>query len=196
MNAVLAAVYLMITLLELHPLSQRPPPKVSGGLPAGKDTLAAEDIKAGLCGTPSDASTQARCSFQSQKWATPKPNDWQDIKLIAIRAFTTLGWARSTTVRAHTSVDTIKPLVEQMCQLIQHLLAGHLPDLDLDMQTLFDIGLQPVLDAELGGHAGFKTLAAAMLSRLATDSSLMVQGRTCARHICHIFCESSQASVI
>ena len=182
----------MITSLHLHPLSQR----LSAGVSAGKATLTGQDAKTGLPGTASTASTRAATSRQPEKWPTPKANEWQDVELIALRAFTTLDWAVSTVSATHTSGEDTSSLVARLCQLLLYLVAGHLPDLDLDMQRLFDVGLQPVLDAQLKGHAEFEGLAAMMLSRLATDSRLVLQGQKCARQICHIFGGSSLPTVI
>ena len=186
------AVSLMITSLHLHPLSQR----LAAGVSAGKATPTVQDAKTGLCGPLSNSSTQAQTSCQPETWPTPKPNEWQDVELVAVRAFTTLDWAVSTVSATHTSVEDTSSLVARLCQLLLYLVAGHLPDLDLDMQKLFDVGLQPVLDAQLKGHAESEGLAAMMLSRLATDSRLTLQGQKCARQICHMFGGSSQQSVI
>ena len=75
-------------------------------------------------------------------------------------------------------------------------MAGHLPDLGLDMQKLFDAGLHPVLIAQVTRHAARAGLAAAMLSRMAVDSSLMSQGSSSARLICSLFCKSRVAKSI
>lgn len=142
----------MITSLQLHPLSQR----LSAGVSAGKATLSAQDAMTGLRGTSSTASTRAPTSCQPEKWPTPKPNEWQEVELVAVRAFTTLGWAVSTVSTTHTSVQDTRSLVERLCQLLHHLVAGHLPDLDLGMHEIFEVGLQPVLDAQLKGHADLR----------------------------------------
>ena len=188
------AVCLMIKSLARHPLSQRLPAEVSGGLLASEGTLTAEDIKTGLCGPKSTTctSTQEQIDCQPDKWPFPEPNEWQDVQLVAVRAFTTVDWAVSTLGAAHPAVTKRDSLIGLLCYLLERLLAGHLPDLDLDVQELFKIGLQPVLDAELDGHAESEGLAAMMLSRLAIDSRFALQGRACARQICYIFGESSQ----
>ena len=195
-------VCLMLMSLELQPLLQRLPAGISGVLPTdeatltSEDALTAKDTKTGQCGTLSNSSTQAPTSCHSAKWPTPKPSEWQDVELVAVRALTTLGWAVSTVSVTHTSVQDTDSLVEQLCQLLQHLVAGHLLDLDLDVQKLFDVGLQPVLDAQLQGHTESEGLAALMLSRFAIDSRLALQGQQCARQICYIFGESSQSIVV
>ena len=195
-DAALTAVCLMLKTLEIHPLSRRLPSGVSGGMPAGKDALTAEDTKTGQCGTASNASTQAPTSCQPDKWPTPRPKEWKDVELVAVRAFNSIRWAAHIMSVAQTFVKNRKSLVERLCQLLQHLVAGHLPDLDLDMQQLFDVGLQPVLDAQVEGRAGSEGLAAMMLTRLATDSRLALQGQKCAHQICFIFGESSQPTVV
>lgn len=131
-------------LLELHPLSQRLPAGVSGGLPVDKDTMTAENTKTGQCGKLPIAAAQPPTSCQPEMWPTPEPNEWQDVELVALRAVTILGWAVSTVSASHTSVQDTNVLVQRLCQLLQHLVAGHLPDLDLDMQRLFGVGLRPV----------------------------------------------------
>ena len=143
----------------------------------------------------SNASTHAQTECQSEKWPTPKPNEWQVVQLVAVRAFTTLDWALSTLGAAHPAVMKRDSLICILCYFLKCLLAGHLLDLDLDVQQLFKIGLRPVLDAELDGHAESEGLAAMMLSRLAIDSRLALQGRACARQICYIYGESSQSTV-
>ena len=190
------AVCLMIKSLELHPLSQRLPAGVSGGLPVDKDTMTTKNMKITQSGELSTASAQPPTSCQPEVWPTPEPNEWQGVQLVALRAFTILGWAVSTVSVNHTSVQDTNILVQRLCQVLQHLVAGHLPDLDLDMQTLFGVGLQPVLDAQLGGHAESEGLAAMMLLRLAADSRLALQGQLRAHQICLMFGESSQPIVV
>ena len=69
--------------------------------------------------------------------------------------------------------DSVDGLPGQLCKLIQRLVIGQLPDLDLDMGKLFKAGLLPVLAAQRAGHAAYTGLAVAMLSRLAVDCTLI-----------------------
>ena len=186
-NTACGAVGLVSRLLELHPLSDRPLPKVSGSQPSHDHDQALRDISNGLCCTPADESTHV---LDSLKWPTPRPSEWQDIELVALRACNALGWALSPTVMHRVPTDTVNKLVGQLCQLIQRLVSGHLPDLDLDMQKLFETGLQPVLTAQLAGYAEITNMAAALYARMVSDSSLAPYWQEHARQMCSVFCES------
>lgn len=161
------AVSMANSLLDLHPLSQRPPAEVS-----------------------SVSTTHAQASSQAAKWPTPKPSEWKDIELVASRACTSLKWVLSLDSTGHHHLDDdYSELTRDLCQLIQRLVIGHLPDLDLDMQPLFQAGLQPVLAALRAGHVVYTGLAVAMLSRLGTDSTLISQSRTAdALQVLSVFC--------
>lgn len=181
----------MVTgLLRLHPLSQRPQPEASGQ-PLPQDITQPHSIEQ-QC-TASSASTQARASEQ---WPTPKPNEWQDIRLIAERACSTLDWVLSPTVTQQTPSESVDRLVGQLSQLLQLLLPGHLTDLDLQMPKLFRDGLKSVLKAQLAGHVEYTGLALAMMSRLATDCSLITTSMAVAGpQIISVFCEFCMQSM-
>lgn len=66
----------------------------------------------------------------------------------------------------------------------QRLVIGHLPALDLDMQKLFEAGLQPILTAQLAGHTTTCDLTVAMLSRLRLQIDSRGHG-VCRLHLPH-----------
>lgn len=193
-NTVYGTADLVIRLLELHPLSPKPPLDVAGSMPSQmSDHSIQEDSKRQQC-KAANASTQGQPSQQQATWPTPKPAEWHDIELVAESACVSLGWALSLTNLHHIPAETVHRLIAILCQLIQHLVAGHLPDLDLDMQKLFKLGMHPVL--QLVQHAQIEegtNLAVAMLSRMAIDSSLIPQSLTHAVQILSIFSELTQA---
>lgn len=67
-----------------------------------------------------------------------------------------------------------------------------MPDLDLDMQKLFAAGLWAVLTVQHARREEYVELTVSM-SRLANDSTLVVQSQETARHLCSLFCELEQA---
>ena len=176
------AIGMVNRLLDSHPLSERPPAEVAfvstpEGLPADCATASNNDSNGQHC-TVLNASTHAQAPSQPAKWPTPKPSEWKDIELVASRACSSLKWVLSLDATIDNQFhDDLNELTRDLCQLIQRLVIGHLPDLDLDMQQLFKAGLQPVLAALLAGHAEYTALTVAMLSRLATDSTLISQSQ-------------------
>ena len=90
--------------------------------------------------------------------------------------------------------ETVQQLIGQLCQVMQALASGHMPDLDLDMCSLFTAGLSPVLTAHYAEYPGYSGLATAMLSRLGKDCSLIPHSLDNAVQICSLFCELHQAT--
>ena len=162
MKAACQVVDLTMGLLELHPLSQRP--QTSSGEPSQDHASAKIDIS-----------------------TTPTPNEWQDIALVAERAWTLLLPSPDAPKKA------VHMLTGRLCQLIQCLVIGHLPNLDLHVQMLFHEGLQPILNTAVSEHREYTSLVVAMLSRLAIEHSLHVYGQQEAVEIFNIFSESQQA---
>ena len=75
---------------------------------------------------------------------------------------------------------------------MQLLAGGHMPDMDLDMHSLFAAGLRPVLSAQYHEHLTDSGLTTAMLSRLAKDDSLIPPTLEHSVHsvlTCSLFCE-------
>lgn len=68
-NIACQVVDLMMSLLELHPLSPRPQPEISSGQPCHNHASAKVDMS-----------------------SKPMPNEWQDIALVAGRACAILDW--------------------------------------------------------------------------------------------------------
>ena len=68
--------------------------------------------------------------------------------------------------------------MQQLCKLLQQIVLGHILNPGLELTTIFNSGLCPVLRA-CGTDANFSSLAIAMLGRLAEDSCLLptVPGR-------------------
>lgn len=193
-NATLGAADLMIRLLKLRPLSPRPPLDDDFGvLPAQSHNQIKEGNNAGQH-RPAAASTPAQALHQPAVWPTPKPTEWHDIKLVAIKACMSLDWALSLRSAQLVPAETLHRLTAMLCQLIQRLVAGHLPDLDLNMENLFTAGQPGLHAAQLEGHAECTGLAAAMLARLAVDSKLVAQGTLSAGPISSIFCKSPKAT--
>ena len=181
-------------LLDLHPLSQRPPaaaPPLLVTFLNQKGSQAAQASSAQQQFTAA-AMAQVQAAFP-QKWPTPKPNEWQDIELVFTRACFTLSWALSTIGRSRFK-ETVQQLIGQLCQVMQLLASGHMPDLNLDMRSVFTAGLSPVLSAQYAEHPGYSGLATAMLSRLGKDCSLIPQSLDHAVQICSLFCELQQAT--
>lgn len=159
------AVGLVKRLLE-HPLSQRPPAAIPPMLTTILSQKGCQAVKAS--GAQQQFTAAALAQVQAafpQRWPTPKPNEWQDIELVFTRACFTLGWALGAFQR-NMMKETVQQLIGQLCQVMQALASGHMPDLDLDMCSLFTAGLSPVLTAHYAEHPGYSGLATAMLSRL------------------------------
>ena len=183
-HATVSAAELMIRLLDLYPLSPRPVDndcdQATQGNGAGQHCPAAD-------------SPQPQAVHQQALWPTPKPSDWHSIELIAVKACMRLEWALSLTSLQRVRAKAVHKLTALLCHLLQCLVAGHLPDLGLDMQKLYKAGLDPVLTAQVDGHAACSGLASAMLSRMAVDSSLMSKDSSTARLIGAVFCKSRTA---
>lgn len=173
------AAELVIRLLELRPLSPRPPHEVCVAVTAqhcNQNTDGNTTRQLVVEPTGATSSNQAQASHQPETWPTPKPNEWHDVKLVAAKACMSLDWALSLTKVQGLPGETLHRLTATLCQLLQRLVAGHLPDLDLDMQDLLRAGVHPILTAQLEGHADCTGPPAAMLSRLTMDSSLIPVG--------------------
>ena len=191
--AAASAVDLMVKLLDLHPLSQRPQPGALGQHPSQ-----AQDDNSEQQGTAGDTSTQAQDESQPEIWPKPEPREWQAIELVATRACGALDWALSPTVVHHVPMASWNALALRLPKLLERLLIGHLPDLDLDMHPLFQAALKPVLRVRLAGFREYTALAVAMLStRMAVDFRLL-DGNTTAEELLQLvmstFCESQLLS--
>lgn len=191
------AICMVNRLLDLHPLSQRLPAEVASvSTSEGPPSDCATAIKDGSNAQHStvvNASSHAQALSQPATWPTPRPSEWKDIELVASRASASLRWALALDAPDDLS-DEVDELRRELCQLIQRLVIGHLPDLDLDMQKLFKAGLYPVLAAQLAGRAESTGLAVAMLSRLTMDSTLISQTQPAdAAQMLSVFCELQQA---
>ena len=69
-----------------------------------------------------------------------------------------------------------------------------MPDLDLDMCELFIAGLPAVLTVQHSGRQAYTELTITMLSRLAQDSTLLVNCQETAGYLCSLFCELMKQS--
>ena len=188
------AVELMLTLLESHPLSQQSPPEVSTAQPAQHQAL---PMNSAASSTAAGVPPQAQAASPlSEKWPTPKPTQWQDIELVAMRACTTLGWALSPAAVRQVPAEALHDLAARLYLLIEGLVIGHLPDLHVSVYKLFTLGLQPILSFHVQGEAEDTSLAVAMLSRLANDSSVIPVGCTYAAEICNVFCKSDSSMTL
>ena len=184
-NETCKAVKMAISLLDMHPLSPRPPPQAPS-------LLLLKDCSQ----TMSADNTDQQCaSTQPEQWPTPKSTEWADIVLVTERACSAL--EQALLIRL-TSPDSIHELILQLCQLLKCLVIGHLPDMGLDMYKLFQDGLQPVLKAQVVGIVEYTDLAVAVLSRLAADCNLLpAEGRRLAGpQIISVFCEFLQAEPV
>lgn len=212
MNITCKAVELMVTLLKAQPLSQQPTPEVSSAPPAQNQTPPMHNDSPASSTVPGMAPQTQATSPLSARWPTPKPSQWLDIELVATRACTTLGWALSPAVVCQVPAEALDSLAVQLYQLIQRLVIGHLPGLELSVRKLFRLGLQPILAFHSRGYAettgpvaamlsrlavdSSASLAVAMLSRLARDSSVIPVGCTHAAEICNIFCKSGSSMTL
>ncbi|KAL3142059.1 hypothetical protein ABBQ32_004687 [Trebouxia sp. C0010 RCD-2024] len=142
------AVVLVTRLLDVHHLARRSRTAAPGQQPAQAQSKSSEEP-----GTAANASSQAQASHQPDVWPTPEPNEWQDVELVATRACASLDWAVSLTVNQDFPTVGMKMMAWQLKELLQRLVIGHLPDLDLDMCALFRAALKPVLSALLAGHS-------------------------------------------
>ena len=188
-NTIARAVALTTSLLELHPLSDNAPLKVSTGQPAQSEAQPVTDVSAVEC-IAADAPAGAQVSDLPGKWPKPTPDEWQDVELVAARAFTTLRWSALPQVMRSVSAEEFHMLVASLAYLLHCLVVGHLLDVDLDVSMLFSVGLDSVLRLLGAGHAEYTDLAVAMLSRLAMDRALIPTGYPQAQAIFAIFCES------
>lgn len=173
-------------LLQSHPLSNKTKPQVSTGQASQDQEQPIKDVSLAPC-TAADASAQAQASHQPEKWPKATPDEWKDIVFVVSRAFISLDWALSHEVTCDVPVEAAHRLTVLLAHLIQDLLIGHLPDLDLEVCALFTAGLEPVLTAQMAGYAEFTALAAAMISRLAMDRTVVPTGWIHARQIYIIF---------
>lgn len=181
---------LMVRLLLLHPLSQRPNSEALDGPTAEDRARATADDGSEEQGTAAVAFTQTKTAAGSGVWPKPEPNAWRHIKLVAARACASLDWALSIQALPEYAVEHFDWLLMRLCELLELLLLGHLPDTDLDMHTVFKAALKPVLEAVLAGRGEYTALAVEMLSRLGTDCRLIPQSMAdAALQIVWIFCE-------
>ena len=188
-NTIARAVALTTSLLELQPLSHKASLKASTGQPAQSEAQPVTDVSAVEC-IAADAPAGAQVSDLPEKWPRPTPDEWQDVDLVAARAFTTLHWSSLPQVMRSVSAEDYHMLVASLAYLLHCLVVGHLLDVDLDVSMLFSVGLDPVLRLISAGHAEYTDLAVAMLSRLAMDRALIPTGCRQAQAIFAIFCES------
>lgn len=157
---------LIIKMLELHPLSHRPPPEVRGAMSAQQCDQTSNGNSVRQRCTTVTASTQPQVSRQPELWPTPHPNEWHDIQLVTTRACMSLHWAMTFKTHGthHITAEFVQTLTARLGQLIQCLVAGHLPDLKLDMREVFKAGLNPILMAQMVQDAECTDLAVAMMS--------------------------------
>ena len=179
-NATIGAADLVIRLPEFRPLSPRPLQDGFGGMDTQSYEHTTEGDSTSQPRPGTNASSQAPALHQRATWPTPKPSGWQDIELVAERACMSLHWALSLRSVHHIPSETVHRLIAILCQLIQHLVAGHLPDLDLDMHKLFKSGLHPILTAQLKGQLADTELVVAMMTRMAIDPDLIPDSPTAA----------------
>ncbi len=193
MNTMSTAVGLTILMLEVQPLSHK------ARLEGVNEQLGqnqAHPVKEGsaVAHTANDAPAQAEASDQSEKWPTPTPEEWKDVMLVATRAIILLLWSLTPQIVRSVPAKDSHMLTALLAHLLERLVIGHLPDLDLDMSMLFMTGQEPILRAITAGHREYTGLAVAMLSRLATDRTVATC-RDSAKSIYTILCKSVCASM-
>ena len=116
---------------------------------------------------------------------TPSPAVWRDIETIALRAINTLEWVCRQLVDQSFNRGHHKPSDVQGCEdfgtqlvlLLQAVLIGHLPDMQLDMAQLYSEGLRAVLLAQQL-MPSFRVVTTPVLERLAQDVCLASEHRT------------------
>lgn len=184
------AVRFVKALLALHPLSQRipaaiPPTLVSTVSQSGDQAMKDGSTKQQTAGA---ALPQVQAA---QRWPTPKPNEWEEIQLVFVRACCSLTYALGLLAR-NVLKETVQQLIGHLGPVMQLLAGGHMPDMDIDMCRLFASGLPPVLSAQCAEHLGYSGLTTAMLSRVGKDSSLLPQSLEHSAQICSLFRELYQ----
>ena len=167
-KATSGAIALIMKLLDFNPLSQRPQPTASSQQPSHVRVNSSQQQ-----GTAGSTSSQAQLSYQPEMWPTPNPSEWANIEVVAERAGAALSWVLSPTVKLHAPAANVKLVAGQLSELLQLILIGHLPDWNLNISTLFQATLKPVLAALLAGYQQYTELAVAMLSEMAKDSDLI-----------------------
>ena len=113
---------------------------------------------------------------------TPSPAVWRDIETIALRAFNTLDWVcrqlfTQRFLHGHDKPSDIpgcEDLATQLVLLLQAVLIGHLPDMQLDMARLYKDGLHAVLLAQQL-MASSQVITIPVLQRLAQDVRLVTK---------------------
>ena len=113
---------------------------------------------------------------------TPSPAVWRDIETILLRSFNTLDWVcRQIFIQRYhhgyhkpSDVQGCEDLVAQLVLLLQAVLIGHLPDMQLDMAQLYKEGLPAVLLAQQL-KASFRVVTIPVLQRLAQDVPLVMK---------------------
>ena len=173
----------------MQPLSQRSQPAPSHQQPTQDNSTEQPSLTAAALSQPQ------RASYQPETWPRPTPHEWHEIELVATWACTALSWALSLIGVYHITVETVQKLTANLFQLIQLLVAGHMPDLDLDMRELFIAGLPAVLTVQHSRREAYTELTITMLSRLAKDSRLVVQCRDIAGHLCSLFCKLQPSKI-
>ena len=111
---------------------------------------------------------------------TPSPAVWRDIETIALRALNTLEWVcrqlfTQRFLHGHDQPPDIpgcEDLAIQLVLLLQSVLIGHLPDMQLDMARLYKGGLHAVLLAQQL-MASSQVITIPVLQRLAQDVRLV-----------------------
>ncbi len=115
-------------------------------------------------------------------WPTPSVAVWDDLQITVSRAFLTLQWllikhSLKADASSHARSDA-QCLMHATATLIYKLVAGHLLDDKLNIETVFDSGLLSVLEAwSLCGlkYPEINVLGHMLLTRMTTDAAV----RTC-----------------
>ena len=132
-------------------------------------------------------------NMYQQHWPTPTAATWEDSVTVAIRVASALEWTDSQMRRRRAPADRIvmqrhRSLANSLLEMLQILLAGHIPDLSVDVGLLYDnlfhvvMGLWPCtqtmhrpnlsqLPIPITCNSAAQ-LGRSMLKRLASDASL------------------------
>ena len=119
-------------------------------------------------------------------WPTPCDAAWSDIQAVASRVMITLQWLSRHVLDmpvASLTPEEAKKLAmlrRDLILVLHQLIAGHLLDADLDMATVFDLGLELVAAQLIHNEMGllaWTDLGMAFLRRLAMDTSLVPSRR-------------------
>jgi len=129
-----------------------------------------------------DEDPEAQFGVLCPCWPTPSVVVWDDLQITVSRALLTLEWllikhSLKADASSHASSDA-QCLMHATAALIYKLVAGHLLDDKLNMETVFTSGLLPVLKAwSLCGlkYLEINVLGHMLLTRMTTDAAV----RTC-----------------